>query len=153
MNLPYNLSPWAWAILAIILGLLELHVPGSYLIWVALAAAATSLFSFATDLSLSTQLTVFAMSCAIGCALGYFVYRRLEPSEKLPALNRRELNLVGAFGTAAEPFVNGHGKVRIADTVWLAESNDDLSPGIPVVVNAVRGTTLIVTRRALPENS
>ena len=83
------------------------------------------------------------MSCPIGCALGYFVYRWLEPSERVPALNRRKLNLVGAFGTAAGPFVNGHGKVRIADTVWLAESNGDLSPRMPVVVNC---TTLIVSR-------
>lgn len=153
MNLPFNLSPWAWAILAIVLGLFELHVPGSYLIWVALGAAVTAIFSFAGDWSLATQFAIFAVACAVGCSLGYFVYRWLEPSEKPPALNRRELELVGAFGTAAERFHDGEGKVRIADSVWLASSGDDLSAGDPIIVNAVHGTTLLVKRKQSPARS
>ncbi len=54
--------------------------------------------------------------------------------------------MVGAHGTVCEAFVNGRGKVRIGDTVWLADG-PDLAEGAPVVVAGVRGTRLDVTRQ------
>ncbi len=51
--------------------------------------------------------------------------------------------MLGARGMVCEPFVNGHGKVRLGDSVWLA-AGPDLADGTPVVVSAVRGTRLVV---------
>ena len=52
--------------------------------------------------------------------------------------------MIGARGTVCQAFVNGRGKVRIGDTVWLADG-PDLAEGTPVVVAGVRGTRLEVT--------
>jgi len=141
-------SAWVWAVAAVVIAFLELAVPGNYLIWIACAAALTALVGFAIDWSLNAQLTFFAIASIGACVVGYFVYRRLalRGSDAEP-MNRRDLELVGKFAVASEAFVNGHGHVRLDDSLWLAESADDIAAGTGVVVTAVRGTTLVVAHK------
>lgn len=142
------MSPWFWAVGAVIIAFLELVVPGYYLIWIACAAALTAIASFVVTLTLSSQLTIFIAASLVCCVAGFFVYRRMvaQATDTRP-LNQRELDLIGAAGVAAEAFANGQGKARIGDTVWLAEAADDIPRGAPIVVKEVRGTTLVVDRR------
>jgi len=149
MSFPMAFTPWAWAIAAVVVGFLELHVPGSYLIWIACAAALTAAAAFAVDLSYAGQLLTFVIACAFSCGVGFFVYRRaMSRRHREPALNRRDLDLVGAAGTAAEAFTGGRGRARIGDSVWLAEAKGDIPAGAPLVVKAVRGTVLVVEATA-----
>ena len=135
---------WVWVILAGVLGLAELHVPGSYLVWIALGAALTSVVHAMFGVSLEGQLGIFAAASALSCTAGYFVYRHLGRRRRGETpLNDRSIAMLGARGTVCEAFINGHGKVRLADTVWLA-TGPDLAEGAPVVVSAVRGTRLVV---------
>jgi membrane protein implicated in regulation of membrane protease activity len=135
---------WAWAVLAAAIGLAELHVPGSYLIWIALGAALTAAADAAWDLSISAQIGVFAGASALSCIAGYFVYRKVgRPRSTDSPLNQRNLLMVGARGIVCTPFVGGRGKVRLDDSVWLAEG-PNLAEGTPVTVTAVRGARLLV---------
>lgn len=140
MGIPW----WGWVVFAGVLALAELHVPGSYLVWIALGAALTGAVDAAFGVSLEGQLATFAVASALSCILGYFVYRRMHRRVRgeVP-LNERSLAMVGARGTVCEAFFNGHGKVRVGDGVWLADGSD-LAEGTPVVVSAVRGTRLVV---------
>lgn len=138
---------WYWEVLAGILALAELHVPGSYLVWIALGAALTGAVDAGFGISLEGQLGTFAAASALSCVAGYFVYRRMRrPPRGETPLNDRSLALVGARGTVSEAFSNGRGKVRMGDGVWLADG-PDLAEGTPVIVSAVRGTRLVVQRR------
>ncbi len=140
---------WGWAIVAGALGLAELHVPGSYLIWIALGAAFTAGVGAAHPAwSLELQVAVFAVAAAASCVAGYFVYRRVDPrhADRTP-LNQRSEAMIGARGMVSTGIVNGEGKVRLGDTIWLAEG-PALADGTPVVVRAVRGTRLVVERAA-----
>ena len=141
-------SPWIWAVAAVVVAFLELAVPGNYLIWIACAAAFTALVGFAIDWSLNAQLTFFAIACIASCVVGYFVYRRLalRGTDSQP-MNRRDLELVGKSAVTSETFVNGHGHVRLDDTLWLAEADEDLPNGTPVKISAMRGTSLVVARK------
>jgi inner membrane protein len=139
-----GLAWWAWVILAGLLALAELHAPGSYLAWIAIGAALTSIADAALDLSLDAQLGTFAIASALSCVAGYFVYRRLHPRHRGEvALNERSLSMIGVRGTVCEAFLSGRGKVRLGDSVWLA-AGPDLAEGTPVVVSGVRGTRLTV---------
>jgi inner membrane protein len=51
--------------------------------------------------------------------------------------------MVGDRGVVSVPIVNGRGKVRLGDSVWIAEG-PELGVGTPVVVTGVRGTCVIV---------
>ena len=136
---------WAWMILAGVLGLLEMHVPGAYLVWIALGALLTGAADAAFGLSLEGQLAVFAAASALSCAAGYFVYRELHQRQHRheDPLNERHRSMLGERGTVCEAFVNGRGKVRLGDSVWLA-SGPDLAEGATVVVSGFRGTRLVV---------
>jgi len=135
---------WAWVVIAGVLGLAEMHVPGSYLIWLGLGAALTSLVAVIFDISLANQIGCFAAASALACAGGYFVYRRLHRRPRTDsALNERSRAMVGVRGTVCEAFSNGGGKVRLGDGVWLA-NGPDLAEGTPIVVSAVHGTRLVV---------
>src|SRR6266487_1775513 len=108
MEIPW----WGWVIFAGVLGLAELHVPGSYLVWIALGAALTGAADAAFGLSLAGQLGVFAAASALSSLAGYFVYRQLPQRRRGGiVLNGRGRARVGAGGTVCEAFVNGGGKV------------------------------------------
>lgn len=135
---------WAWIVAAGVVGLGELHVPGAYLIWIALGAALTGVADVAFGLSLEGQLAVFVAVSAASGVVGYFVYRRLSrPRHGGLRLNERNLAMVGTRGIVCDAFVNGHGKVRLGDGVWLA-TGPDFAEGTAVVVSAVRGSRLFV---------
>ena len=110
------------------------------------ARVLTGAADVAFGLSLEGQLGVFAAASALSCVAGYFVYRRLHQHQHqrddLP-LNERDRAMFGERGTVCEAFVNGRGKVRLGDSVWLA-AGPDLAEGAPVVVSGVRGTRLVV---------
>ena len=134
---------WAWVILAAVLGLAEMHVPGAYLVWIALGAAITSAVHGLFGVSIEGQLGCFALASAISCGGGYFAYREWHRGPREVPLNQRSLALLGARGMVCETFINGRGKVRLGDSVWLA-SGPDFAEGAPVVVTAVHGTRLVV---------
>lgn len=140
----FTIPWWVWAVLAIVIGFAELHMPGGYLIWIALGAAITALLDAMLGLSLTAQLVTFIVASAVSCVGGSFVYRRLnQRASKGDTLNQRDQRMIGTQGIVCETFVNGQGKVRIGDTVWLAEG-PPLDEGTPVTVKAVRGTWVIV---------
>ncbi len=141
------MNPWYWAIGALVIAVLELPTPGFYLIWIAAGGAITALASFVFGLSLSSQIGVFVVSSAVTCVCGYFVYQRLiEPDPTRAPLNERGRDMIGATGSIVEPLTNGRGKVRLGDSVWLAEGAD-LPVGAPVIVTGMRGTVAIVAPR------
>lgn len=135
---------WIWAILAAVAGLAEMHLPGGYLIWIAGGAAITAIVSAAARMPVEAQLALFVVASALSCGGGYFVYRgnwRVTGGNVL--LNERAATLVGARGVVNEAIAHGTGKVRVGDSVWLAEG-PDLPVGTPVVVRSVAGMRLCV---------
>ena len=138
--------PWPiWAIMAAFIGIAELHAPAGYLIWAALGAAITAAVEAMFGLSASGQIETFLIACFISCTLGYFIYPLAGPegARRGPEINRKDCAMVGETGVVCEAFVNGRGKVRIGDTVWLAEG-PDVSVNTPVNVLSVRGARLVV---------
>lgn len=143
---------WAWAVIAALLCLGELHMPGSYLIWIALGAALTAAIDAVLRPALEAQTAAFLGISVLSCAGGYFAYGHLNlPKRRGRPPNRRDLTMIGMRGVVSTSFVNGRGKVRLGDSVWLAEGTD-LPEGTPIVVRSVRGTSVIV-EAAQPERA
>jgi inner membrane protein len=129
---------WGWAIIGAVLGLAELHAPGSYLIWIAVGAALTAAVAAWGELSTAAQLITMTLASGSSCFAGYFVYRHADRRRGEDGmLNRRETLLVGERGVVCSDIFHGTGKVRLGDTVWLAEG-PDLPAGTAVIVKSVR---------------
>src|SRR5262245_30381557 len=137
-----DLGVWNWFILAAVLLVLEILVPGAFMLWFGLAAIMVGLISLAVIWPWQFQLLAFA-AISIGSIL---VWRRISPvTETAPApmLNRRAEGFVGRVFTLERPIVDGNGSVRIGDSIWMVRG-PDTPAGARVKVTQADGGTLVV---------
>ncbi len=140
--IPASPAAW-WGIAAALLLAAELLLPGVYLFWLGLAAASVAVLTLATGFSLALQLLLFALAALVWGFVGWRVYGRRRAGDQ-GALREPESQMVGAFGTVAQALSHGHGKVRIGDTLYLAEG-PDLPVGTDIRVIGQKGTVVVVS--------
>lgn len=162
MNLPLldfldGISPWAWAVLAILLFAAELAIPGFVLAWFALAAAAVAgALLLVPDLSGAWQLALFALVAIAALLLGRgAALRALAGGAARPELNNRAARLVGRHAVAAEAFRGEEGAVEVDGVRWKARLAPDsaaaaaplAAPGAgdALVVRGAEGAVLLVS--------
>ncbi len=145
MSLIASLDVWNWFIAAGVLLILEVLLPGTFMLWLGVAAVLVGLISLLVDWSWQLQWVAFA---AFSLAL-VPLWRRLAkqvggPTDQ-PFLNRRADALVGRMFTLAKPIVGGVGAIAVDDTVWRVRG-DDSPAGSRVKVTRVDGATVYVER-------
>src|SRR4051812_8662320 len=142
---------WVWAVAAAILAMAEMYLPGTYLVWIAVGAVVTTGAVALYDMPMAWQLGLFAAASAASCGAGYRVYRRADwRRDQGSPLNQRSLMMVGQHGVVSANIVNGQGKVRLGDIVWLAEG-PDMPTGRGVRVRSVGGVWVgVVPNSSLP---
>jgi inner membrane protein len=145
-----GLTVWHWLGLGVVLLTLEVAVGTFDLLWVAVAAFATALFAVIVPLPVggwAGQLVFFGLTGSAFVTAGRTMFKGLrKTSSTHPNLNDRLANMVGQKGEAATGFENQQGKVKIGDSVWLAEQADEtvIVEGDQVVIVGASGTTLKV---------
>ena len=145
----YQLGAWNWLILAALLFVLELVVPGVFLMWFGVAAAVAGLAAFAFDIGWQWQFLLFAGASAAGLLFAKTFARTMVQSDR-PLLNRRAQQLVGRSFVIEQSILNGRGKIRVGDSIWPVEGPD--SPiGSRVKVTGTNGTVLVVEPDPFPE--
>jgi inner membrane protein len=141
---------YLWWILALLLIAGEVLLPGYFMLWIGLAAAAMGMVLWAVPtLGLLAQAVLFALLAFAFC-VGYARWLRPRLERSAPGderLNRRGEQMIGQRYVLVEPIVNGRGKARVGDGQWLV-SGPDLPLGSTVEVVAVEGTTLQVRASA-----
>jgi hypothetical protein len=141
--LAFLFSPWGWLTLGVLFAVLEILLPGAFMLWLAGAALATAGHVALFDLGVGGQLAVFAGWTVAMLAVGRRVKREAPIASDNEQLNRRGEQLVGAVGTVSQPIVHGQGKVELGDTAWLARG-PDCAAGTLVRVVSVDGALLRV---------
>lgn len=134
---------WVWIAIGLALAVLEMLVPGVYLIWLAIAALVTGALTWVFDFGVPLQVVDFVFLSLIVV----FSARRMvtdQPIESAdPLLNNRVGRLVGQTGTVTQAIADGEGRVRHGDSEWLARG-PDLAPGARVRITGFEGGTLVV---------
>jgi len=138
---------YGWWLLALVLIGAEMLLPGYFLLWIGFAAAAVGLILVVVpDLDFVWQTVLFTLAAAASCYVYWrFVRRLLDVPSDRPLLNRRAEQYVGRRYVLDTAIVNGQGKARVGDSVWLVEG-PDMPAGATVEVVGVDGNTLRVTR-------
>ena len=136
---------WHWLILVCIFIGLEIFAPGSFFLWLALAAGATALVEFAfPNISGLLQYGLFAAFCIISLVL----WKRFggvvtDTETDQPQLNQRNKQFLGRTVSLSEAIENGSGIVRIEDSQWKV-SGPDAPAGSMVKITDVEGSILHV---------
>ncbi|WP_043695244.1 NfeD family protein [Luteibacter sp. 9133] len=137
---------YLWWIAALLLLGGQVLLPGYFMLWIGLAAAVMGVVLLAVPgLTALAQAVIFVVLAFASCFLYWkWVRPRLN---HVPAgnerLNRRGEQLIGQRYTLCEPIVQGRGKARVGDGMWLV-TGPDLPLGATVEVIGIDGTTLRV---------
>lgn len=142
---------YLWWIMALLLFAGEVLMPGFFLLWIGIAAAAVGLVMLVfPGLGLLAQAVLFAVLAFASCMVWWQVLRPRMGRDDDPSaenMSRRGAQMIGRRYVLVEPIVAGRGKARVGDTQWLVEG-PELPRGAEVVVEAIEGATLKV--RAAP---
>ena len=143
-----ELRYWHWFIAALVLGILEVVLPGAIFVWFAAAAAAMGVLTFLVPvLPWQVQLVAFGL-LSFAAIAAWRRYRRRRPdATDQPALNRRGHQYEGKVLELLEPIADGYGRARLGDSVWTVRG-DDAPAGARVRVVSVDNTVLVVERVA-----
>ena len=118
---------WHWWILAGILMVLEIIVPGVFMLWLGIAAAITGLVAYvAPALTWEWEGLIFAVLSII-TVYGWRAYLRRHPTgTELPTLNRRGEQYIGRRLSLDEPIVNGPMRLGIVIQTIAQTGHDRL---------------------------
>ena len=135
---------WHWWILGLALAGIEIVLPGTYLLWLGIAAGLTgALLLVAPGVPWQWQVLVFAV-LSVASVLAWRAYQRRHPTVSADTtLNRRGEQYVGRVFALEEAIVNGRGTIHVDDSRWLA-AGPDLPVGARVRVVGVAGAILKV---------
>ena len=135
---------WYWWVLAAILLVFEMLLPGVVFLFLAIGAAAAGFALLViADLSLEMQLVLFAV-VAVASAVGLRpTLRRMQNQTAATNLNARGQAWVGKTFVLDQPILAGRGRVTLGDGSWIV-TGPDMVAGAKVRVAAVDGTELKV---------
>jgi membrane protein implicated in regulation of membrane protease activity len=135
---------WGWLGLGLLLIAVEMAVaPGSYLLWVGLAALILAAIASVTTLTISAELALFGVLALASGVLGWVVYGRRAVDDAAQDLHDPARTLLGQVVTIATAIENGIGQARIGDSVWRV-SGPDMAAGTKARIVSVDGATLVV---------
>ena len=133
---------WYWAVAGAVLAVVEVAVPAMVCIWLAAAAFVVAALTWRyPELPWEHQALIFAVLSITSVVLGRTAFARAASSVSDRGLNRRAESYIGRVLTLDTPIVDGRGRVRVDDTVWLA-AGPDLPVGTRVRVVAADNTLL-----------
>lgn len=139
-----SLEPyWIWASIGLVLAGLEMIVPGVYLIWLAVAAIITGVLTLGLDLSLGSQVIIFASIALIAVYSARRFLRDTPIESSDPLMNQRGNRLIGETALVTQAFDGGTGRIKHGDSEWLARG-PDLDVGARVRITGSDGAILQV---------
>lgn len=139
-----HLSFWDWLALGTILLILEVFGAGGYLLWIGMAAAAVGVLTFIVPgMQWEWQILLFGLLSILTALYWWRRQRTAARSSDQPLLNLRGQELIGKTFLVHEAIVDGRGKIKVADGVWLAQGPDTAS-GDRVRVVGQQGAILLV---------
>ena len=145
-DLGLQLQFWHWLVLAVLLIIIEVFAPGTFFVWMGVSAALVGLILWLLpELRWEVQVLFFALLSVASVVIWRFVQKRHPTQTEQPLLNRRGEQYVGRVFTLQEPIVNGHGKIRVDDSIWKVQG-EDCEAGTKVMVSSAEGVVLLVTR-------
>lgn len=143
---------WIWMILAAILGIAEMVLPGFFLIWLAAAALLTGITTMLVGIGASAQFAMFTFFALTAIYIGWrwFKLNPLETSD--PKLNDRIARLIGEIVIVTETIKAGSGRVRVGDGGWNVTGPDTPAGDHVRIIGAKEGRLIVEHLQGEPEN-
>jgi len=120
MEFLQNLSFWDWLGLGTVLLILEVFGAGGYLLWMGVAAAAVGVLTFVLPaMAWTVQFLLFAVLSVMTAVYWWRRQRTVNRPSDQPGLNMRGQELIGRTFIVHDAIVEGRGKIKVGDGVWI----------------------------------
>ncbi|EJF90440.1 NfeD family protein [Bartonella tamiae] len=144
-----SLGPWNWIIFGFLLLLLEVLLPGVFLMWFGIGALLTALLIMilgdVADFSTwQSQIVIFLIFSVLMVMVGRQFFQRKADSDQ-PLLNKKTDELFGKTVVLSDPIINGEGRIRIDDTIWRI-NGPDLESGTRIKILSFDNGVFIVEK-------
>jgi inner membrane protein len=129
-----------WVAAGLILLIMEVVLPGVFMMWLGLAACGAGLLTLAFHFAFEAQVVSFGILAAVALGIGLRLRRPRQ------VIHTEREGLIGRPVTALV-FQGRDGRVRLGDSDWAARVPLDITPpdpGARLRVAQVDGTILIV---------
>lgn len=138
---------WYWWVAAVVLMGIEMLSPGFFFLWMGFSAFVTGLLYFIMPfMSTEVQLLIFAVLSMVSAIWGRNYMNSHQRETDHPHLNQRGVQYIGKTFLLIEAIENGQGKIKVADSPWRVEAEEDCPVGTTVKIIAVDGATFKVIR-------
>jgi membrane protein implicated in regulation of membrane protease activity len=134
---------WFWLSLGLLLGVAEMVAPGFFLMWLGLAALIVGGLDYFLPITVAYQVAMFAILSVLTVFAGKKFLQKNPIETEDANLNDRGARLTGEIVTVVEAITNGHGRVKVGDSVWSARGVD-AAIGSRVRVTGADGAVLLV---------
>lgn len=138
-------EPWFWFLLGLALLLLEVFAPGTFFLWLGVAALVVGAIDLVVNPVWQVQIVTWGVLSLVLLLLGRRFYSARDREVEDPYLNERAARYTGRVFTLTEPLVENQGTLKIDDTIWRI-SGPDMAAGTRVKVIGVDGPVLKVER-------
>lgn len=138
-----SLGNWTWWIVAAVLFVLELMMPGVFFLWLGLSAMVVGVIVLVVDIPWQGQIAAFAVLSIIALIVSRYFFAARKVVTDQPNLNKRMYNYVGQRFVLETPITNGTGSIRIDDTIWTVRGND-ADVGAWIRITDVEGPNFLV---------
>lgn len=145
-----NIAPhWLWLALACLLLAVEvLIVPSGFFLCLGTSAGVVALVVWLLpELSWLWALGIFSALMVLSCWLWWRLLRKRRAAvarEEKETLNVRDRQLVGYRSALTEDMRDGRGRMKVNDSPWTVEADENYPAGTEVVVVEVKGIILKV---------
>ena len=137
-------TAWSWLSIGMALILIEMLAPGLIVVWFGASALVMALIvGFFPGMGWAVQLGIFSVLSLVSLVAGRAYLKKNPVNTEGSSLNRRADQYVGRTFKLIEAIADGHGKVRVDDTIWKV-IGPDLPEGASVKVTGATGTVLEV---------
>ncbi len=147
MAIVAELGSWLWWIIGLALLILEIILPGVFMLWFGIAAIIVGTISLTVGESVlwpwQAQVITFAVLSLVSAIIGRKYFYSTHPDTDQPNLNERGAQMIGRISTLSDPLENGAGRVKLGDTIWRVVG-PDLPAGSKVKVVEIEDGTLRV---------
>jgi inner membrane protein len=135
---------WHWWLLAVVLLIIELVLPGTFFLWMGVSALVVGgLAAFFPAMETAVELMIFALLSVVS-VVAWKKYQSKHPSKTgHPTLNQGGAQYIGRVIQLSQPIGNGFGKEKVGASFWTV-SGPDAVVGSKVRVTAVESTVLVV---------
>ena len=135
---------WHWWLLAVVLFIIELVLPGTFFLWMGVSALIVGgLAALFPAMETAVELITFALLSVV-TVVAWKTYQSKHPSKTgHPTLNQGGAQYIGRVIRLSHPIVNGFGKEKVGASFWTIRGVD-ADAGVKVKIVAMDSTVLVV---------